>query len=211
MAKQTVKVTNVEPAQAILDELIAKRESLAASRANDEATMAAVSYEAHTGNEKAAAKLETLRDRAIRRDLEVKNLESAIAEAQRRVAAAQEAEARAEERRVAGELAELATMLGEAGNKCDRALRQLIEGSSDLRKIVGAINQRGCNSPSAMQLQSLGSRAILGELVNTPFAKAFEHIAPRERQNFAAFTSAWANSIERSVSHKLKGSSENAA
>src|SRR5262249_6982205 len=159
---------------------------------NDEATMAAVSYEAHTGNEKAAAKLETLRDRAIRRDVEARNLDSAITEAKRRVADAQTAEAMAEAAKVAAELAELAQLLREAGAKADKGLAMMIEGSNDLRKVVQAINARGLGSPSAQQLQSLGSRAILGAIVNSPFAKAFEHISPRERQSFASFASQWA-------------------
>src|SRR5262249_34685405 len=154
-----------------LGELQAKREALAASRASDETDMDAVAFAAHTGCEKSRAKLETLRERALRRDVEARNLDSAIAEAARRVAAAKDAEARAEERRIAGELAELAQMMREAGAKCDRALKLLAEGSNELRKIVQATNQRGLGNPSAQQLQSLGSRAILAMIINSPYAK----------------------------------------
>src|SRR5262249_1793265 len=124
MAKNVTKLSELENAAKVLNELEAKQTELVASCANDAAAMADASYEAFTGNEKAAARLEALRERAIRSELEAKNLASAIAEAKRRVIAAQGAEAQAEEARVAGELAELATMLREAGNKCDRALRQ---------------------------------------------------------------------------------------
>src|SRR5262249_16476161 len=178
MAKTTTKVS-VTNAQKILHELEAKQAELTASRANDEAAMAAVSYQAHTGNcPKSAAELQTLRERAVRGDVEARNLDSAIEEAKRRVSAAQEAEARAEELRVAEELLELSQMMREAGKKCDAALRMLAEGSSELRKIVQATNQRGLGNPSAAQLQALGSRAILGMIINSPYAKDFPHISP---------------------------------
>src|SRR5262249_6636916 len=89
-----------------------------------------IAYAAHTGEQKAQAKLEALKDRALRRDLEMKALASAIAESKRRVAAAQDAEARAEERRVAEELQELAQMMREAGKKADTGLAMMIEGAN---------------------------------------------------------------------------------
>jgi len=205
MAKTTTKLSELENAEKVLHELTTKQAELAASRAADEAEMASVSYAAHTGDQKAEARLESLRDRAIRRDLEAKNLASAIEEAKRRLHAAKAAEAQAEEVRVAGELAELAQMMREVGVKADRALKTFIEASNDIKKIVQATNQRGLGNPSASQLQALGRRAILGELVDSPFAKEFEHIAPRERQSFAVFTGSWANAIERAANTKLRG------
>src|SRR5215510_31434 len=211
--KMAKKQSEIENAQTILNALTAKQADLAEARASDEATMASVSYDAHTGNQKSAPQLETLRDRAIRRDVEARNLDSAIEEAKRRLTAAQEAERQAEEARVASELQELAALMREVGAKCDRALKQFAEGSDELRKIIAATNQRGLGNPSGEQLQSLGERAIRGVRVNTPYAKAFEHLAPRERQDFALFTTAWASAIERFASQKLikGGGKENAA
>jgi len=211
--KMAKKQSEIENAQTILNALTAKQADLAEARASDEATMASVSYDAHTGNQKSAPQLETLRDGAVRRDVEARNLDSAIEEAKRRLTAAQEAERQAEEARVASELQELASLMREVGAKCDRALKQFAEGSDELRKIIAATNQRGLGNPSAQQLQSLGERAIRGVLVNTPYAKAFEHLAPRERQDFALFTAAWASAIERFASQKLikGGGKENAA
>src|SRR5262249_15431982 len=99
----------------------------------------------------------------------------------------------------------------EAGGKCDRALKLLAQGSSELRKIVQATNQRGLGNPSAAQLQALGSRAILGMIINSPYAKDFPHIAPAERKSFATFTEAWAAMIERHVNTKLGGDAKDVA
>src|SRR5262249_12230119 len=162
-----------------------------------EAAMAETAYEANVGNEKAAARLESLQERTLRRDLEYKNLATAIQVAREKVALAQAAEAQAGEMKVAEELLELSTMMREAGNKCDRALKLLAEGSDELRKIVQATNQRGLGNPSAQQLQSLGSRAILATIIGGPYAKDFPHVSPAERKSFVVFTEAWAQMIER--------------
>src|SRR5262249_47607301 len=188
MAKTTI-LSELENAQTILNNLESKAAELAASRAADEHELAQISFAAHASeDQKALARLETIKARVVKREVDAKSIDSAIAEAKRRVAAAQDAEAKAEQCRVASELAELAQMMREAGNKADKGLAMLIEGSNDLRKIVQAINARGLGSPSAQQLQSLGRRAILGSLVDSPFTKEFEYIAVHERKKFATFT-----------------------
>src|SRR5215471_1490476 len=209
MAK--TKQSAFQHAEQTLHALESKQADLTASRAADESEMAAVSYEAHTGDQKAAAKLETLRERALRRDLELKNIASAIAEAKRRVAAAQEAEHQAEEAKLAEELLELSVMMREVGAKADRALKLFAEASDDLRKLVQATNQRGLGNPSAQQLQSLGSRAILATIIGGPYANDFPHISPAERKSFITFTESWALMIEKAVNTKLGGDAESAA
>jgi len=210
--KTATNETAIQTAERILVELQAKQDKTVKAREADDRELGAVSYSAlAAGDKDAAAKLESVKERALRRDLEIKAIRSAIAQAQNNLAEAKDDAAKAEERRVAGELQELAEMMREAGKKCDRGLAMMIEGSNDLRKIVQATNQRGLGNPSAQQLQSLGSRAVLGALVNSPFAKSFEHLAPRERQSFLAVTEAWAGMVEKFTSHKLGGGEENAA
>src|SRR5262249_37183811 len=196
------KVSSID-AQKVIDDLEAKKAELAAARANDEAGMEAAAYAAHTGDHKAQAKLETLRERALRRDLELKNLESAIAEAWRRLAEAQDAEAKAEQRRVALEVRGLIGSLRDAGKVADEALQTFADASNAMAEIIKRMNTLGYSHPSAMQLQSLGERAVRGTLVNTAFARAFETIAPRERQNFAEFSARWCESLEREIAQRL--------
>jgi hypothetical protein len=77
MAKITEKLSPIENAQKTLNELEAKRGAVAASGQNDERELEAVAFAAHTGDQKAAAKLETLKERALRRDLELKSVDAA--------------------------------------------------------------------------------------------------------------------------------------
>jgi len=193
------KKTGIENAEKTLNALTAKAAELAASGKADDAEMADIAFAAYSGDQKAAAKLESIKDRALRRDLESKALASAIAEAKRRVVAAQEAEAMAEAARVAEEVAEIAGIIREQGALADKALRQFIKASNVVREAIAELQNRGVESPSAAQLQALGRRAILGNLVDSPFHRDFEHLAPRERTNFAHFTNAWASALLRHV------------
>jgi len=207
------KKLSVTDAQKIVDDLEAKASELAASRASDEQELAEISFQAHAASDqKAIARLETIKARVVKREVDARSIDAAIKAAQQKLAAAKDAEARAEEARVAEELLELSTMLREAGAKADRALKLFAEASNDLRKIIAATNQRGLGNPSAAQLQALGSRAILGSLIDSPYARDFQHLAPRERTRFCEFTSAWASALERFASQKLnKGGDEKVA
>jgi hypothetical protein len=65
-----------------------------------------------------------------------------------------------------------------------------------MRDTLSEMHRLGCNFPSHEQLQSLGARALKTALMGTPWAREFEHIAPRERFNFAKLAEDWASRIE---------------
>jgi hypothetical protein len=213
MAKVKANVENpIEAAQKVLADLVAKRDATAQARAADESTMAELAFEAHTGDQRAEAKLETLKERALRKDLELRSIDSAIQIAKEKVALAQAEAARAAERAVAAELKELAKHMRASAKKCDAALAMLTEGAKEIRDAIARTNARGLGNPSATQLQSLGERAVLTALLEMPWARAFQHIAPRDRQTFVGFATQWAFAIERAVDAKLKlGGGEQAA
>ena len=203
--KTATKKLSAIDAQKIVDQLESKAAELAASCAADERELASISFEAHASeDQKALARLETIKARAVKRELDARSLDAAIAEAKRRVVDAQNAEARAEAAKVAEEVAEIAGSIREEGAKADKALAQFIAAANNVKKCIVGLQQRGLGSPNSAQLQALGRRAILGALVDSPFAKEFEHVAPRERQNFAQFTSSWAAAIENAVGAKAK-------
>jgi len=212
MAKITEKLSPIENAQKTLNELEAKRGAVAASGQNDERELEAVAFAAHTGDQKASAKLETLKDRALRRDLELKSIDAAITVARQNVEAAKADEAAADQRRVALELRELAKVMRASAKKCDAGLAMLTEGAKEMRDAIAQTNARGLGNPSATQLQSLGERAVLTALLEMPWARAFQHIEPKARQTFVGFATQWAFAIERAVDAKLKqGGGEQAA
>ena len=97
MTKTATKLNAVEHAQKILHELESKRDAVTASGQNDQSELESVAFAAHTGDQKAAAKLETLKERALRRDLELKSVDAAIAVAKQNVETAKQAERRTRE------------------------------------------------------------------------------------------------------------------
>src|SRR5262249_21949193 len=137
-------------------------------------------------------------------DLDLKALASALTEAQRRVADAKNAMAMAEAARVAEEVAEIADIIRESGAEADKALKQFVAAANSVSKCIAGLQQRGVNNPNGQQLLSMGRRAVLAAMIESPFRTEFETIAPRERQSFKLFTSAWASAIERSVGAKTK-------
>src|SRR5262249_55502381 len=144
----------VTDAQKVLEQLEARKAEFIAARANDEATMASVSYEAHTGSEKSAAMLETLRDRAIRRDLELQNIDSAIAEAKRRVAAAQEAEAQAERKRCATEARVVIDRIDSLFASADTHFKQAFDALNAADDRIEELHRLGFDFPTAVQLRA---------------------------------------------------------
>ena len=110
---------------------------------------------------------------------------------------------RQSKRRVALEVRGLLKSLRDAGTVCDEALETFAAGSNAMKEIIQRMNGLGFHHPSGTQYVSLGERAVRGMLVNSPFARAFETIAPRERQNFNDFTGRWCVSLEREIAQRL--------
>src|SRR5262245_16579933 len=123
-AKQTPNKNPIQAAERILAELQVKHDKAVQARENDDRELGAVSYSAlATGDKDASEKLERVKDRALRRDLEIKAIRSAIAQAQNNLTEAKTAEAKADQRRVALEVRGLLTSLRDAGQVCDEALQ----------------------------------------------------------------------------------------
>jgi hypothetical protein len=204
MAKTTTKLSDLENATKILNDLESKAAELAETRASDERELEAISFEAHgAGDQKALARLETIKARAVKRELDAKSLDAAVAEAKRRVAEAKADEAAAGKHRVALEVRGLLNSLRDAGKVCDETLATFAASSNVMKDIIQKMNALGFHHPSSTQFMSLGERAVRGMLVNTPFQRGFESIAPRERKNFNEFVGQWCISIEREIAQRL--------
>jgi hypothetical protein len=149
-----------------------------------------------------------IRERALRRDLELKNIASAIAEAKRRVAEAKADEAAADQRRVAMEIQRLAKELREAGKLADEGLAMFLDATNAMHHAVSRFSSLGLNNPSSVQFVSLGERAVRTVLMETVFRRAFEHLGPAERKSFASFTAEWAAMLDKATAAKLEQTKE---
>jgi len=95
--KQVANENSVEIAERTLRDLQEKHDRVAAARADDDREMGNVSYKAHSGDTEASKRLDSVVERMLRRDLELKSITSAIMVAQQNLAEAQDAERQAEQ------------------------------------------------------------------------------------------------------------------
>lgn len=204
-AKSNANVEDqIEAAEKTLADLEKKREKATAMRTRDDDELARIAFHAHTGDKDAGEKLTGIRERSVRREVDIKSLDAAIAVAKQNVEAAK-ADERAEAELVAlTELRGLANILREAGRQADDALAVLNEAVSIMDDTVTSINRLGVSHPSHAQLMSLGERALKSALVGHPWARGFEHVRPTERRNFAGFLNEWARALEQNINSKLK-------
>jgi hypothetical protein len=78
----------------------------------------------------------------------------------------------------------------------DEAFTSMVNEANALGETLIKIHSLGRTFPSFDQLNSLGARALGTAIMNTPWRKDFEHLAPSQRQSFPKLISDWASRIE---------------
>jgi hypothetical protein len=191
-----VKQTAVEKAQQVLAELNAKREELIAHGQELDEQRQAISFEAHSGNKAQRAKLDEINSECLTHDYELKSLDAAIQEATKRLAAADAAEALAADKENARALRAVVDKFVAHAIAIDDAFTAMVKEANALSKTLIEIHSLGCSFPSYDQLNSLGARALGTAIMQTPWKRDFDHLAPSARQSFPKLVSDWAARIE---------------
>jgi len=210
MSKQTTKLNAVENAQKTLHELEAKRDAVAAFSQNDERELEAVAFAAHTGDQKASAKLETLKDRALRRDLELKSIDAAIAVAKQNVEAAKADEVAAEQKRIAAEARLIIDRVDSLFASADKHLALALDALKAADGRIEELHARGFAFPTAIQVRTSALFALQTYFMALPkyWFNELSHgglrfLAPHERRSFQQFWSQMATSIGREIAQRL--------
>jgi hypothetical protein len=209
--KQTTNENPIETAERTLRELQAKHDAVSATRAEDDREMGRVSLAAHSGDAEAGRRLDGVVEKMLRRDLELKSIASAIAQAQHNLAEAKADAVAADQRRVALEIQRLTKELREAGKLADEGLAMFLDATNAMHHIVSRFSTFGLGNPSAIQFVSLGERATRTVLMETAFKRAFEVLPPGQRQSFGSFTAEWAVMLDKATSAKLEHTKEGGA
>lgn len=222
MAKNAkIELSEIENATQILHELQNKYREVTASGAADTAEMESVSYLAHTGNEKASAKLEALEERANRRAHELESLTSAISVAQRKLAESQHAEAQAIDRKRAEEAREIADRIDSLFVSADKHLALAFDALKAADGRIEELHRLGFEFPTAIQVRTNALFALQTYLMQLPkyWWNELNHggvrfLAPHERRTFSQLWARMAEPISRNIDTKLnqlKGSGSKAA
>jgi hypothetical protein len=164
---------------------------------------AALSYAAHTGDAKAKEELNYINSASVTGTLEVENLNSAVAEAERLLAKSEQDHAVALEHVRAAETLDHISALIEAGTATDNHLQGFIAEFNRLEHLCVQIFGF-CGTPNRDQTRVLGRRALASLLLSRRDVFGLEMLAPGERVTFSGLAQQWAT-LARSICEKKLG------
>jgi hypothetical protein len=199
----------VAKAQTIVTDLEAKRElaikngtALADERAN-------VALAAHTGDQKAAKRLQEIHQAIAVHGSELASLDAALRAAAQKVEVAQSAVANQNQKINALKLRILSCAFIVHMQKLDQVLGDLVHLLDNVEAIREQLDTLGVG-PSYEQFTVLGERPILNALANTMFEGRIGHrLAPHERMTFTQLAEAWTRSHQTAVAHILGEEKQN--
>lgn len=201
MAKNT-RTTNdpVETAERTLRELQEKHDRLAEAGKADDAQAADLAFRAHTGDLRAAAQIETLTDRSLKRGYELKSIASAISVAQQKLAEAKQAQAQAVARKQAEEAREIVDRIDSLFASADKHLAMAFDALKAADGRIEELHRLGFTFPTANQVRLNAAFALQTYLMTLPkyWFNELQHsgvrfLAPGERRMFSQF---WARMVE---------------
>jgi hypothetical protein len=197
----TDEVTKAEQTIGFLQE----KQAAAIKRGHDlQEERAATALAAHTGDQGARAKLDALNLESAQHASELQSIGEALAAATNKLASARAAELRRQERADALRLRKAAKKFSDAGHRLDAVLADLPAAAQAVAAALNGVHQAGSPSPNHQQLLSLGGRALKTALMQTPWSREFEHLAPGERHSMAKLIDDWCERIDSAVDAKLK-------
>jgi hypothetical protein len=192
----------VTQAQSVVADLEAKRgdalrhgTELADGRAN-------VALAAHTGDDKAAKRLEEIHAAIVRHGSELASLDAALRAAAQKVEVAQAALARATERVRILDLKKQNDEVRKLGPWLDEALADYVGGLRGLLKVSGL----GLPHPSNSQQILMLYRCLLVALRGTPWEREFGVADSNDKKTFgshAAIINQWADANSRDFEYRL--------
>jgi hypothetical protein len=185
---------------AVLADLVAKRDAHVAHSAQLADERRSLSFAAVTGNETARKKLTELNEKAVLHQVELENITAAIDEARKRVEAARQEEARKADREKAKNLRdELLPELTDLCARMDTALAEFVSCSNAATAVVRKLNAAGAGPLE--RLFVLNSVTVVNSSMwKTPLAREYPATPPGQRKVFwELLESGWLLNIRRRI------------
>jgi predicted translin family RNA/ssDNA-binding protein len=194
-------------AEKVLGELQAKRETLAARSAELKEQRTQYAFAAHTGNEKARAKLDTVNREAAILGSELASLRAATREATVRVERAREAASHEKDRANAVALLTRVAEISETMIYVDKHIAHAVRGLTAVHQALEDVRALSGGHPSWMLVKSNAERAIKTALQRLPSIWwrdwMIDLCAPGERRTFSSFWQGMSASLERNARQRL--------
>jgi hypothetical protein len=200
-----MNVSEIEKAETILRDLRAKREGAVGRGVALGEERTQLAFGAHAlGDAKSRKRLDEINRESALHDSELRSLDAAIAEAEKRRAAAERAAAQEEDRKGARRLRTVVQRMKQRGKNLDAALAIVIDELVGLEADVNEIH-RFCGSqfPSHQQRDVFSYHALLTVLKRTSFDRRFEPISSVNHITFRALTANWGVTLEKNVAARL--------
>jgi hypothetical protein len=209
---QPPAVSTVSAAEQTVTQLQEKREKLFAERSRIEGEMGKHSFAAHARSDmRAVEALDQIATDISRLDARVREIDLAIATANRALLDARQAERQAANRQRAEEARELVRELGKVFPYLDRKLEEAANALTAINDGVAQLHAAGFQFPSDSQLR-LGVAAILQTWAHRlprswhdQLRDGFEFLAPGRRQTAAEYWAQIQASIDGQITQRAGG------
>jgi hypothetical protein len=205
-------MTEVEQAEVTIKSLEDKRQHQIQKATELADERQRVSFAAHTGDAKARQRLDKLNVESATHGSEMSSIESAIAEANVRLANARQAEAVAADRTAALALRDKLSKFRELGEELDDAVSFIAPTLKEMINILHEIHVLGCASPTSTQFQVLGVIALQSMIQEMPTlwvnAFEFQRLGPLQKKTFKSIVAGWNAQIEANIEQRLQSNKE---
>ena len=152
-----------------------------------------ISFDAHAANDKSArARLDRLHAEFATHASELESLDAALVTANEKLEAEQRAQETAADRQRIAELKKTYDRFVSIAATLDEALADIVIQSNELKTTMDQIHRLGGGAPTGQQLLTFGELALQSALMLTPWARAFRHLAPKDRRSFTSLAKGWA-------------------
>jgi hypothetical protein len=198
-------MTEIEKAEQTLFTLQSKQRDLARNAVELADERQRISFAAHADEDaKARKRLDEITAATVAHQSEMASIEAAIAQANVNLDVAQHNAAIESDRAQAGQLLEELEVFQRCAEALDANLAAVVKNARTMADTLTEMNRLGAG-PSRSQLDSLGGRAILTQMMLTPWARSFEHIAPNQRATFTTLVEDWSRLIRSNAVQRLGG------
>jgi hypothetical protein len=208
-SQETRMTDDVTTAEGTLATLRQKREALVAHGHELGEERGKLAFAAHTGDQAARKKLDTINREMALQDSELRSLGAAIAEAQQRVAVAVASARSAADRQRAEEARKVVGELGECFAYVDKHLAAAADGLIAVERGFAQLRERGLTHPTDVQVRLGVVTCIHTWAMRLPrnwhseLRDGLRFLAPHERKTFTAYWQAIEAMLQNSIQQRL--------
>jgi chromosome segregation ATPase len=194
----------IDKAERILADLQDQREEMCARISKLATDRKKYSFAAYTAqNAQAKERLRKSTEDSIEAEHNIESLDVAISEAQSRLEATKREAALTVDRQQAEQLRQLVNELGDLGTEIDAAFGDAIAHLANLKAVLNKIHALGCQNPSHDQLRVISTLAVKTVLMQLPYPREFEHLAPSSRTSFGHAIARWQAMLLENITARL--------